>query len=91
MTDPGRREARLKPEYAALYPGFDPGVWQPGGIVRTRIVGLIADGRVAGGAITGTRLLRDEHFHFRGTLGRPEGWPEGRTRVSDPPEEGPGI
>jgi hypothetical protein len=35
------------------------------------------------GRITGARLLREDHFEFRGASPRPEGWPERLTRMSD--------
>ena len=33
--------------------------------------------------ITGTRLLHQEHFEYRGASDRPEGLPTGSTRLSD--------
>jgi hypothetical protein len=33
--------------------------------------------------ITGTRLLHQEHFEYRGSSARPDGLPAGSTRLSD--------
>jgi hypothetical protein len=33
--------------------------------------------------ITGERLLREDHFEFRGDSARPEGWPADLSRMSD--------
>jgi hypothetical protein len=47
------------------------------------ITDLIHKDRSKSGVITGERLLHDEHFEYRGTSARPEGLPEGYTRLSD--------
>jgi hypothetical protein len=60
----GRREARLRPEYAARYPGIPVGVWQPAAVLCDRVL--------AGGLLRGSgpgwraRVLPPEHFEFRG-------------------------
>ncbi|HJR17329.1 MAG TPA: hypothetical protein VJ808_10790 [Gemmatimonadales bacterium] len=77
------REARLKKEYAALYPGIDPGVWIPVEKLLRDVTDLIHKDRTRSGVITGRRLLRDEHFDYRGVSDRPAGLPEGSTRLSD--------
>lgn len=48
-----------------------------------RIVTMLYGDRSQSGVITGERLLRDDHFEFRGASARPEGWPERLTRMSD--------
>ena len=77
------RQARLKPEYANLYPGLKPGVWTPVEKVLRQVTDLIHQDRSRSGVITGHRLLHDNHFEWRGTTARPEGLPSGSTRLSD--------
>jgi len=84
------REARLKPEFDYLYPGIEPGTWTPVETLLHRVVTMIYGDRAKAGAITGERLLREDHFEFRGSSARPEGLPPGLTRLSDagiPPQE----
>jgi hypothetical protein len=59
-----RREARLRPEHAALYPGVRTGVWEPAAVLVDRIVAarLLRGGQLEIRA----RMLSDEHFEFRG-------------------------
>lgn len=83
------REARLRTEFGYLYPGVEAGVWTPVEVLINRVVTLLYGDRANSGRITGLRLLRDDHFEFRGSSPRPDGWPEGLTRMSDasaPPE-----
>jgi hypothetical protein len=64
-----RREARLRPEHAARYPGIEVGMWQSAAVLCDRVL--------AGGLLRGSpmgwreRVLPTEHFEFRG--GGPEG------------------
>jgi hypothetical protein len=68
----GRREARLRPEYAGRYPGVQAGVWEPAAVLCDRVL--------AGGLLRGSppgwrdRVLPPEHFEFRGEA------PEGQQR-----------
>jgi hypothetical protein len=84
--DSTAREARLKPEFAALYPPLTPDVWEPAAEIGARV--LLWQVQQQGTAALGTRLLDARHFDFRG------GWSRGaetdlRTRVSDPAFNGP--
>jgi hypothetical protein len=91
MTSPRGREARLKPQFAALYPGLEAGVWTPVERLLYLVTELIHQDRAKSGVITGDRLLREEHFDYRGQSVRPTGLPEGSTRLSDAgaaPDEG---
>ncbi len=60
----GRREARLRPEHAARYPGIEAGEWQSAAVLCDRVL--------AGGLLRGSpigwrdRVLPSEHFEFRG-------------------------
>jgi hypothetical protein len=83
MTAKRGREGRLKPQHAGLYPGLQPGVWLPVEALLRHVTDLIYHDRSKSGVITGTRLLREEHFEYRGTSDRPEGLPAGATRLSD--------
>jgi hypothetical protein len=77
------REARLKKEHAVLYPGIEPGAWMPVEMLLRHITDLIHLDRSKSGIITGTRLLHQDHFEFRGQSARPSGLPAGSTRLSD--------
>ena len=73
------REARLRPEYADLYPAVEPGVWLPATTVGQKLlIWHLAK------AITpqGERLMGEDHFEFRGgiAVGARNGT---RTRVGD--------
>jgi hypothetical protein len=83
MSTARGREARLKKEHAGLYPGLTPGIWIPVEKVLRHVTDLVAKDRSRSGIITGQRLLREEHFEYRGTSVRPAGLPEGSTRLSD--------
>jgi hypothetical protein len=85
------REARLKSDFAYLYPGLDAGVWTPVEVLINRVVTLLYGDPGNSGRITGARLLREDHFEFRGASPRPDGWPTGLSRMSDaaaPPDRG---
>jgi hypothetical protein len=77
------REARLRPEFDYLYPDVEPGVWHPVEILINRVVTMLYGDRSRAGVITGERLLRDDHFEFRGTSPRPAGLPADLSRLSD--------
>jgi hypothetical protein len=59
-----RREARLRPEHAARYPGIEARVWESAAVLCDRVL--------AGGLLRGSpmgwrdRVLPAEHFEFRG-------------------------
>lgn len=77
------REARLREQFGKLYPGIDPGVWMPVEEAIRHVTDLIHRDRSKSGIITGPRLLREEHFDFRGASARPAGLPHESTRLSD--------
>lgn len=84
--DSTARHARLKPEFAALYPPLTPDVWEPAAEIGARV--LLWQVQQQGTAALGMRLLDEQHFEFRG------GWRRGeetdlRTRVCDPAFNGP--
>jgi hypothetical protein len=73
MTGPaavwsGRREARLRPEHAHRYPWLRAGEWVSAATLADRVLAAaLLRGRDTSLWI---RLLRDEHFEFRGGGGR---------------------
>jgi hypothetical protein len=90
MSQKRGREARLRTDHAQLYPGIEPGVWMPVEKLLRHITDLIHQDSSKAAVITGTRLLHQEHFEYRGGSVRPEGLPEGSTRLSDSGAE-PGL
>ena len=77
------REARLRPEFDYLYPDVEPGAWLPVEVLINRVVTMLYGDRSRAGIITGERLLRDDHFEFRGSSPRPAGLPPDLSRLSD--------
>jgi hypothetical protein len=61
-----RREARLRPEFAPLYPYLQAGEWESAAVLTDRVVASTL-GRPDGLFITGERALDGEHFEFRGS------------------------
>ena len=69
-----QREARLKPEFAHLYPGLKPRTWYNAAWLSARQFARVpCDGR----ATSIAKMLNDSHFEFRG--GRPR-----RDRAAEP-------
>lgn len=59
----GTREARLRPEYAAHYPGVEPDHWMP----ALRLVSAADHDHTQGKArLSAEHRLPGEHFDFRG-------------------------
>ena len=77
MTNPMLRQARLKPEFAALYPGFEAGVWRPAAEAAAQLLSMM---RTAGAAFE-ERVMNERHFEFRGGLPAPR--PHLRSRLAD--------
>ena len=71
------REARLRPEFAGVYPGFEPGTWEDAAVLAERVLSehLL---RPSPGYALSDRVLAEEHFELRG------GDPAGRPRRTDP-------
>jgi hypothetical protein len=74
------REARLRPEYAHLYPGLTPGRWEPASRIAEVVLANVLLHQM-GEAPMPDRLLDEAHFEFRGG-GDDEREPRGE-RVSD--------
>jgi hypothetical protein len=75
------REARLRPEWAKLYPGMETGVW----VVAAQLVPLVLRHRLQHEATWefARRILVDEHFEFRGGRPRDDTWSGVLSRVED--------
>ena len=83
MTDASGRQARLRPEYAALYPGLEPGRWEDADDLAEQMLTQHLLRPSPGFGLSG-RVLPGDHFEFRG--GGPAGRPRiARTRRSDQP------
>ncbi len=75
------RLVRLRPEFAELYPGLDPGVWETATELAAR---LLAQHMLqpSPGFMLSNRILPQEHFEFQGGTAR--GSRTGlRSRVTD--------
>jgi hypothetical protein len=78
------REARLKPEYAELYPTLTPGQWEPAARVAEAVLARLLLLEISEAPLQ-DRVLQEEHFEFRGeTPG--SGSPQPKNRSSDAPE-----
>jgi hypothetical protein len=75
------REARLRSEWANLYPGLETGVW----VVAAQLVPLVLRHRLQHEATWefARRILVDEHFEFRGGRPRDDTWSGLLSRVED--------
>jgi hypothetical protein len=60
---PQPREARLKPEFADLYPGLESGIWYKAAWLSAR---QFARTPCEGDAASIARMLDERHFEFRG-------------------------
>ena len=58
------REARLRPEFAGLYPGVDTETWYAAATLAEHILGRIVRG--PGEEPAPPRVLEPTHFEFRG-------------------------
>jgi hypothetical protein len=75
------RQARLRTEWASLYPGLQAGRW----IVASRLVPLVLRHRLQDQPTWEftRRILVDEHFEFRGGRPRDNAWGGILSRVED--------
>lgn len=79
------REARLKPEYADLYPTLTPGQWEPAARVAEAVLARLLLLEISEAPLQ-DRVLQEEHFEFRGETPTGESGSHGKTRSSDVPE-----
>jgi hypothetical protein len=77
----GMREARLRPEFADLYPTLTPGQWEPAARVAEVVLARLLLLEISEAPLH-DRVLNEEHFEFRGET--PDGAPRPtRSRVAD--------
>ena len=68
----GMREARLRPEFADLYPTLTPGQWEPAARVAEVVLARLLLLEISEAPLR-DRVLNEEHFEFRGET--PDGAP----------------
>jgi hypothetical protein len=80
------REARLKPEYAELYPTLTAGQWEPAARVAEVVLARFLLLEISDTPLR-DRILNEEHFEFRGET--PDGTPRNsvKARAADPGEK----
>jgi hypothetical protein len=66
------REARLRPEYAHLYPMLEPGRWERASVVAEKVAAIRLL-QLADTFVLHDRVLADAHFEFRGGSTRRDG------------------
>jgi hypothetical protein len=59
------REARLRPEFAHLYPGLTPGRWEPAARIAEALLANVLLQQMGEGPLP-DRPLDEAHFEFRG-------------------------
>ena len=80
---PAEREARLRPEFGALYPGLPPGEWHRAALLSDIVWARLLERGKAAFQLR-ERVLNPEHFEFR--LGAPASRSGGRRRTDAPLE-----
>ena len=76
------RLVRVRPEFAGLYPGLDPGMWETATELAARLLAQHAV-QPSPGYMLSNRILPDEHFEFQGGDPRAAGWSGPHSRLSD--------
>jgi hypothetical protein len=66
------REARLRPEFADLYPTLTPGQWEPAARVAEAVLARLLLLEISEAPLK-DRVLDEKHFEFRGET--PDGTP----------------
>jgi hypothetical protein len=77
---PPMREARLRPEFAQLYPTLTPGQWEPAARVAEAVLARLLLLEISEAPLQ-DRVLNEQHFDFRGES--PDGSPPGPSRAAD--------
>jgi hypothetical protein len=81
------REARLKPEFAELYPTLTPGQWEPAARVAEAVLARLLLLEISEAPVQ-DRVLQEQHFEFRGETRSGTSAVQGKARSSDTPENG---
>jgi hypothetical protein len=63
------REARLRPEFAQLYPELTPGQWEPAARIAEVLLARFLLQQMASNPMD--RALQESHFEFRGGAEEP--------------------
>jgi hypothetical protein len=66
------REARLRPEFADLYPTLTPGHWEPAARIAEVVLARFLLSQISEAPLQ-DRILDERHFEFRGET--PDGTP----------------
>ncbi|MFL5449861.1 MAG: hypothetical protein ACJ8A6_09135 [Gemmatimonadales bacterium] len=74
------RLVRLRPEFASLYPGLDPMVWETATELAAKLLAQHAI-QTSPEHMLSNRVLSDEHFEFQGGITRRGN--QARTRRTD--------
>jgi hypothetical protein len=77
MINPMLRQARLKREFAFLYPSLQPDVWLPAAEAAAQVLAMLREAS----ATFEDRVMNERHFDFRGGL--PGGHHVARSRLAD--------
>jgi hypothetical protein len=80
------REARLKPEFAHFYPPLEPDRWEPAALMADRVVAWLLR-QPDKGYVAPDRVLRSEHFEFRGGTEKAASPHGGRLRRDNPGQQ----
>ena len=75
------REARLRPEFAHLYPELTPGQWEPAARIAEVVLARYLLQRMTDAP--GDRALDETHFEFRGGAGTDRAGSRGRAADRD--------
>ena len=78
IVHPAEREARLRPEFAGLYPGLPAGEWRRAALLTDILWARLLERGKAAFQLR-ERVLNPEHFEFR--LGAPASAGTGRRRT----------
>jgi hypothetical protein len=84
--EPRLREARLRSEYAHLYPPLEPGRWESAALMADRVVAWLLR-QPNRGYVAPERVLRSDHFEFRGGTGKPASSGESHRRRDYPAKD----
>jgi hypothetical protein len=76
------RLVRLRPEFASLYPGLDPMVWETATELMARLLAQHAV-QPSPGFMLSNRVLPDQHFEFQGGSTRGSSRSGVKSRVTD--------
>jgi hypothetical protein len=83
---PRVREARLRPEFAHFYPSLEPARWESAARMADQVVAWLVR-QPDRGYVAPERVLRSEHFEFRGGTDKPQSRNAAPRRLANPAEE----